>query len=97
MQCFKQDGEKLTIILNTAQSSHDAVKIVIPSLHRLNVYRYQFLYKLFCLPGVGGWVLNINRQSSTTMQFFAGSEFFRLGKGGQMKKKIETTKSYSFQ
>jgi hypothetical protein len=56
MQCFKQEGEKLAIILNTAQSSHDAAKIVIPSLHRLNVYRYQLPYKLFCLPGVGGWV-----------------------------------------
>jgi hypothetical protein len=56
MQCFKQAGEKLAIILNTGQSSHDAAKIVIPSLHRLNVYRYQLPYKLFWLPGVGGWV-----------------------------------------
>jgi len=56
MQCFKQDGEKMAIILHTAQSSHGAAKIGIPSLHLLNVYRYQLPYKSFCLPGVGGWV-----------------------------------------
>jgi len=71
-----QDGEKLSIIQTTGQSSHGAAKIVIPSLHRLNVYRYQLPYKLFYLPGVGGWVLDTNQQSLATIQFCAIGGFF---------------------
>jgi hypothetical protein len=57
LQCFKQEGEKLAIILNAAQSTHYAAKIVFPSSHRrkrlpLSV-TMQIILPAGCVGGVG--------------------------------------------
>jgi hypothetical protein len=54
MQCFKQEGEKLAIILNAAQSTHYAARSSSLRCIVENAYRYQLPCKLFCLPGVAG-------------------------------------------
>jgi hypothetical protein len=97
LQCFKQEGEKLAIILNAAQSTHYAAKIVFPSSHRrkrlpLSV-TMQIILPAGCVGGVGFKHKPAKLNNHT---IFCWKRIFPSEKRGQMKKKIETTRSYSF-